>query len=774
MSGSAYTVSASLNIRGNYTQVMRQLGRSLASLNKQITDTEANLVRLMGRLPALATLTTRSAAVAGSAMGGLRSQVQGVTNAVSGTNRALGTQVANLNRLSTAARASTLAANSMAAAMRTLSQVPPPPRIPPPPRGGRGGGGGGGGGGAGGGGIGGGAYGAAREGLRTMGVYAPVRSGARGIWNTVKAAGEVQTLETLMQSQQVPQDQIDRLRGEIPKWLEQAPGANVAEAMQAFSEARQAVGDDNGRNFGPAFEIAPMILRAARVAAVTNEKTTAEGLRPLARFLAIRGSFTDNNGNLVPGTGADELRAIESALLAFTTATGEGIKVDEIENLAKQMSIAGRRMSIQGIIGPMMSLVQERGGYRAGTELTAFSDQVVSGTMLPATAKRFGEVGLLRPTDPAGQRRALAREDAIVDRLVAEGRLRPEEAATAKERARTPMLPGSTPTFGRGLATVREDLWLQQVFQPIATEYLKKRAAARGERNPVINEDAILDLYESLKLRGTSRRFGMAMLQTREVESDISNVNRIEDARRRGEDPAGNFMRQSFAGALGNMQGSFMALLQELGKSESIVALLNDLAKSFRDLAAVVRENPGFMDSVIAEVRRFIAETKQFVTDLAYIVTTIAGLVRLLREGGIAAVAAELIPKEKREGIQNFNRRVDEARDAIDALPGRAIDGARGLFPDRVPSTEPDTAPLPPSWGGPDPRSRRGGIQLNNFQPMPGGGRETVVQTVINLDGRVLTDVVTRHQGRAASGPIQGPDRFDLRRGIAAGGEALA
>ncbi|MCO6415131.1 hypothetical protein JYK14_02930 [Siccirubricoccus sp. KC 17139] len=761
MSGSAsYTVFARLQITGNAHAVLRQLGRELTSLNARITAVERNAQKLVGTLGQLGTSSGMLGRVTGS-LGQVRSATQGVSSATQGATRAINSQTAAMQRNLAAARQITTAAQQAAAAMQRLSAVPPPPRLPAPSRAGAGGGGSSG----------------AAEGGRVFRrpslfeAYYGARAALSGPMAALEAGGGEQQAETMMTARGMSAEERQRVMGAARTMVREVPGSSVTDAVGAVMEARSAIG---GSNTEGALQLAPHLLRAARLSATVTDRSTAEGLRPIARSLAIRGSFTDETGRLNIEQGAREIRELENAIIAFSTSQGEGVDPNEWQNFFKQAGTAGRRMSIQSVVGPMGSLIQEVGGMRAGTMATAFNDQVVSGVMSQEREGKWREAGLL--VRPGQERRAAAQDEATLQRLVSEGKLSPEEANTARERART--APQGERAIGRGLATVRPDLWMQEVFA--------ERARAKGRTT----EDAMLDWWDELGSRATGRRFGMSMLQTREVQGDIGLVDAPRRMRAAGQDPTAIILSQGYANSLANLQSGFTNLLTALGNAPSVIGLLNDTAKSFNDLAELVRDNPSFMEGVVVELRRLLSDARVVAEGLGEVVGRVAGFIRFLRGEPIPAVpgapgAAPGGPNQPPGplGGSILGRAAPGGSIMRQTVPGRALElgrtgaeaageaaGAVRRFLNRgirVRPMEQGPEAAPPSWGGPQPRRSptptASGASPAAFNPMPPRG-DVVLRTQINLDGRVLGEAVTRHQARLLSGPPVAAPRPDPRR----------
>lgn len=738
MSGSAYSVSASLNIGGNYQSVMRQLGRSLTGLNSQIMTTERNLARLSGLFPRFASIVTSSTGTATAGMSALRGSIQGTSASAAGLSRSLTTQASRLNALSTAAYRSAAAANAMAAAMQRLSQVPPPPRLPPPPRPGGGGGGGGG------------------EGRRERGfgptnreAYDAARATGRGIGNLVQAGGEVQQRETELRARGMSAADRATIRASIPRMMEQVPGITGTDVYAAVSESRNILGAQTPMDQIMSFS--QDVLRTARLSSVYSGRPTLEAVRPFTQAIGQQGIMTGPDGGLDLEAGRKMLREYENAIVAFNSK-GEGIDPRQWAAFQRRASSVSRDFSPEMITGPIASLIQEAGsGDTVGTAASAFAEQIVGNRMPKNIMATMRERGFF-----PRERQRLAAGEEVIARMEREGRMTPEEAAKARRLDRDRPERGDA-VIGRGLARVRPDLWTQEV--------LTERARAAGKTT---EEQQVGFANEIFSSRVTRRQAGQ-YLQDREIRNDIALVQNQRDMRNRGENPTDIMLREGYTNSLANMTGAFTSLLQTVGESPQVVTLLNETAVSLRSLASAAKEEGGNINFFVGLARGLVVDLTAFATTTGQELTAIRGSFNAFKEWlmswreDYASLASWFGSVKVRLGFGGTGGNAPpEGVPSMDGggRPGSPLQGEPGTglrFPG-----------IPGTGGGPGiPRigPQLGGIQLNSFQPIAPGGRETVVNTALYLDSRQIADVVTRHQERAAGAPTRGADRYDPRRG---------
>lgn len=698
MSGTtSYAVSARLDVTGNAQATFKALGRGLATLDQKIMGTERNLVRLAGLFPRFATIVASSSNTAASAMGGLCSQTQGVSTALSGANRALGNQTARLNALAASARTTTTAAGALEAAMRRLSQVPAPPRLPTPPRAGAGGSGGGGGqslwrrlsGGPGE------MAGAVATGRMPLGTAAGAYFGFRGLGEVIEEGGRLQSEMALAAAQGGVAQEPWRahLRAIAEQTTNTVPGTTIASNVAAGMELRTAIPD-----WDQVLRFLPEMQRIAQVIATTSEggSNRAEGAAgQIGRFLNLRGAATSQTD----ATQMDYDRlSRETELLSRNFIAFRNLDPRQWVGYVQQARVAGQAATESQLYsGFTASGIQAMGGQRFGTGQAAFVRQFANGVMTKQTLAELQRIGLV--TKDARTARVTDRE---IDQMVASGQATQEEGDALKQ--------GHAQRVARA-NLFRADLALAD---QAAWERLSRPQMARHGVD--VNSPRALDaVAQGVGGTNTARGFLSWLFDEVGRRADIQAVRDVQPG-------AGQqLIGASYNAGLNSLSGGFRSLLQTLGESEGMVKLLNDMGQAFRDLGAWVKANPGFMEDVVRELRQFVVDVRGFAADLGGIVTTTASWIRLLKGEGLAAAAGSMIPPGARDAAGAVNQTVDGIRNGIDGAIGRIFRTAPSTTDVGPPN--PDAAPIPPSWGGPMPRRQDGNIQLNSYQPMsaPGG-----------------------------------------------------
>lgn len=725
----SYRVSSRLDIGGNAQQVLRQLGRTLTALDKKIAATQRQLTGLALHFSQLGVASHLTSRVVANSMGTIRGAVNAVSSATQASTRAANSQAAALGRVAQQAARATAAAHNMASAMRALSAVPPPPRLPPLPRGGHGGGGGGGGRGRGGG------QGERWRIARHLSDPTPfeawwaARTVGGGLLDILRQGGELQTEMVIGREQTGPEnaDWFRRLRERAEETARTVPGTTPAGNIRAGMELRTDILDRE-----KVLEMLPKMQEMAQVLAILDQRQGGnradKAAGYLARFLNLRGSMMSRTeqGKVDLGRYQQEAEGLLRNLIA-----SRNLEPRELVNFMQQARSAGQNLSYDDLFGGFAaSGIRAMGGHRFGTGLAAFTRQFQVGIMTEPQAKILKELGLIQPNARAAQ---VPRR--VLEEMHKRGELDDEEyeslsRGNAQRFSRRHML------FGDLVST--PEAWRREV-----AKFLHGRMF-RGKRIDMNDPRTLDTLAQVMGGTETSRGF-LSWL--------FDFIGRLPDQQAvRDTQPGGGqrILSESFAGAWANMTGSFTTLIQALGNSQDVVKLLNETAKGFQDLAALVRENPGFMKAyVIDPLRTFVSDTRKIATDLHDSLRTIAAALEWFR-GKVEWMAG------KYRAIEGF------LSDPVGSTLGTIL--PRGPAPE-APRFSPGgqqlpfstQEPMPPSWGGP--------IQRQNFNPMPprdtGGG---VQEAAVYLDGQRVGHALVPILGRLANAPVQSAARSDGRR----------
>ena len=450
-------------------------------------------------------------------------------------------------------------------------------------------------------------------------------------------------------------------------------------------------------------------------------------------------------------------------------------------------------MSPENIAGPVMSMISEFGGFRSGTMQQAFFDQFVTGTMAKNKLPMFRDLDLLNEGTPAARNRRMAEFDTRIGRLVGEGQMTEQEAAQARRLEAQPVMPGANRIFGRGLAGVRPDLFVQEMLSrrleeaanrtPGSAPRLQETVRRLFAGDKELGEEDLGPLMEILRGRQTAGRFLMQQQQEREVRSDTERQRAVTRLRESGaRDPTMTILNESSQSMLDAVATSFSGLLAAVGNNPEVNNLLRDIINIFQDLARVARENQQPMKDFITNLRAFISE-------LRMLAEAIPGIVRFIRQalnmlgfgggpsGGAADPTYSGAVGSALSGISNFEdrmmqglmRRLGRGMPGVGGLPGVAPSGGG-------PHADPSALlPMPPPSGqvieitpsqGADTPGKQGALQLQNFNPGPMDAGSGTQLAAIYLDGRQVGEGVFPYLARGLNSASQSRSNFDSRRGL--------
>ena len=122
-------------------------------------------------------------------------------------------------------------------------------------------------------------------------------------------------------------------------------------------------------------------------------------------------------------------------------------------------------------------------------------------------------------------------------------------------------------------------------------------------RREDITEEELTQEGNALFSERTRRRVVQAMIQEREIKSDIELSRNQTRMRERGLDPTGMILNEGFQNALANVQAGFNTFVSALGQNQSVVVFLNELAETLRSLGEWISANSNLMDPLIEYLR---------------------------------------------------------------------------------------------------------------------------------------------------------------------------
>lgn len=802
MSGStSYRVTASIDVRGNAAQALAALGRALGSLDAKIAQTQRNLNALASATAGSAhsfALFARGVALSSQGMSSLRASATAASSAVQGASRAVNTNSAAYTRNASAAGRLAQSAQQAAAAMRSLSAVPAPARIPPPPRQPRQ--------------ATGGAPGTvppggtpAAGGTRGRGRGAHIshgdayeaahtaRLGAHAVGEVFEAAAGVEnqrarlliggtTSGTVADAPRVGVEEANAMVARAREIAMAVPGTTIEQNVAMMGELRSVLGDVH-----EAMDFAQPLAQIGRmVHLLTGRDTEGIGFN-LMKVLERQGAIMTRD----PATGeahVDRGKMDEVLRLISQGIAGTHGRVDDRQliNFMQTGALPAAMLTPQGFLGNVFPMALAMGGHQGGTAMQAMMRAWTGSQITKPAMEASANLG-------------------IIDR----------SKVTVEKGGKVNLGPGAV----RGLDEMQGDnvRWVAEFLNPL----LKSKGI--DPLNPANRGQLVQTLT-----RMTGNQVHARALAEFSMEAPRMLRER-EQWMRTPQDMPGTIMRASPTQAVEGVTSAWNTFLATLGGPElgTAITAMNNLTSGLNAVSKWASDHPEAAGNLtlfaagltaVAATGAVIAGASVTFGAFAGVLGILAGAVSVpafLAGGalvgltlGIGALGARLAGYSWPElfgaltgGLERFRQAVtgqmpappggsvadvDAARSEIwsrfKGLFGSgpsegAVEGTldrlrrpfRGLWDSPTPAAPGGLTPNPgattpaPFWANPP--NSGGGVQLNDFRPAPATGGDVVVQTAVNLDGRTIADVVTRHQGRAVNAPQASTSFADRRRG---------
>ncbi|WP_424139361.1 hypothetical protein [Roseomonas chloroacetimidivorans] len=615
--------------------------------------------------------------------------------------------------------------------------------------------------------------------------------------------------------QMVHQQALLRAAGETNRGIAEATGQAWATAAQVMGTTAsgnlRALGELRGLlgSLPEANAVLGQFQQFSRVLGVVTGQNDEGAAGLAARMLDLRGAIRFENGQLDQQRFGGEMDAFMRAVI-----TNRGrVSPRDLLNFMQQAGPAGTMLTPQALYGDMSTLIESMGGLRAGTALTAAYRQLVAGVMPQRQARFLEAAGLLEggsrtahrrlhagggfEVAPAGEvllsRGGVRGRDVLMNNPVAwfDRYLVPamERAGAKTEQQRLDFIlkAFSTATgqrFWTQIMLSRAQIDRERANQAAVPADAAARLLAES---PVAARQALGAAWENLL---TALGSPLVPLAARAMNAVAEAVNSVAQAAARN--PALvrtlGYIATGLGAALVAL-GTVMvgaAALAALGGGGLVAGVLAAGAA----LGAVTAALMSFSREDWASVGRFFATWGATLYE-----TLIAAPFRWL-QAQIAAIdwllPWRVLTAAVSAGWQAVTDRVDQAVAAItDWSPrlGAAIEGFRtkaaevisaivdwiiGL-PGRLLGSLEGTGTGGRQEGAPN-RNALGGrgaamvpppAQPMSYSPWDGSdastSREAVIRVPVYLDGRVLTEVVTRHQARDLSRPNRSGAGLDSR-----------
>ncbi|MFO0906772.1 MAG: hypothetical protein U0835_00130 [Isosphaeraceae bacterium] len=391
-----------------------------------------------------------------------------------------------------------------------------------------------------------------------------------------------------------------------------------------------------------------------------------------------------------------------SMMQQVIAGTGGMVKPSDYLNFIKTAGVAGRLLDNKAFYYGMEPLIQELGGNRVGTGLMSAYNNLAQGRSTVRAATELMRLGLLDPS--------------MVEYT---------KIGTIKQ-----VRPGALKdTAGFG---ANPHQWMQDVLLP-----------AMRSRGIASEQGVLQELGIIFGNRTASSLFSLMFLQQEKI---AKNMKLSQGAM--GTDDLVKLARSSPQGAEMALGKAWENLKIASGEAliPIIIPALNKLADVIRAVGQWTYRHPKAFDTLIIGFAGLssallfsgtVLTLKAAFLGLKLVVPALATTINASVIPALAALSAALVPI----AAIAYHKEIAGAIDSKAPWAGDSLLSAKEFF----------------SGGS-------GGFANANrgFSPPP-SGKAVQVQTQVNLDGRKIADVVSRHQANTASGPATAGSGFDGR-----------
>ena len=204
-----------------------------------------------------------------------------------------------------------------------------------------------------------------------------------------KAGGELQRQANIFRSAgNSIEDTTKAIKGAFDS-IQKAPGVDAVDAMRRYRELAGATQDNAG-----SLTVLPEFLKAQVIYKATTGADPEEGMQRIVKMIELRQGAIDHATHRIdPEKFAKELDVALKAL-----QVGQGlITANDLQNVIKQAGPVAKGMDPLKFWSIYLASVEDQGGARTGTALTAVARQVLGGIMLPKVADEWERLEMLNP-----------------------------------------------------------------------------------------------------------------------------------------------------------------------------------------------------------------------------------------------------------------------------------------------------------------------------------------------------------------------------------------
>lgn len=329
--------------------------------------------------------------------------------------------------------------------------------------------------------------------------------------------------------------------------IQKVPGVDAVDAMKRYRELAGAT-QDNAGSIG----VLPDFLKAQVVyGAAAGEGADAEdGMKRIAKMIELRQGAIDHLTHKIdPKKFDSELDVAVKAL-----QVGQGlITANDLQQLIKQAGPMAKGMDPLKFWSIYLASLEEMGGARTGTAMTAVARQVLGGIMTPRVANEWRDLGMLDPQHHGWH--VTKKGDTIIDD--------PKKAI-------------------RGYQTFNEE-----GFQSFVDKFVRPAMVNAGY---VTDKDQNAELYKFGSTETARRLYSMYLTGSEQVEAEQRKIQGAKGISAYDEIYKGGDYQQG----IDSLTASIKSLEEALGgpAGKAIGAIATEIAEQINKLAQIAHDHP--------------------------------------------------------------------------------------------------------------------------------------------------------------------------------------
>ena len=207
------------------------------------------------------------------------------------------------------------------------------------------------------------------------------------VTDLVKANAELQRQQNLFRLAGNSADDMAKATQAAYKSAVAIPNVNVAEQFKLYRELAGATQDNAG-----SMAVLPDVAKAKSVIEAMTGKAGDEDMKRLFKFVELRQTAIDHETHKIdPEKFKQELQWATKALVA-----GQGLLTsNDFLQLVKQAGPMAKGQSAEQLFGDALAVMEDMGGARTGTSMTALGRQVFGGIMTGKVGDKWRDAGML-------------------------------------------------------------------------------------------------------------------------------------------------------------------------------------------------------------------------------------------------------------------------------------------------------------------------------------------------------------------------------------------